>query len=236
MPFVPTCGPTRHSTTKEPFQRTLYRQSAQVCVPLDLNHFNTEEYQARKCVWTAAASCEAELDRGNGICVVTIGPPQTYPPGPIISGLPYPHPVGPCWVLSLVPCRTLSYPSSPGGACCQADGTQTPAPSKVSAYQLLDLIISQVAIKPSGIMSITRSAGDAAAAAPASPCSPGAGSLNPPAASALSTPVTPSLSSSALAAGHNWTLCSGCGTWSCTPQATSRLAGHGREGLHESPH
>ena len=46
MPFVPTCGPTRHSTTKEPFQRTLYRQSAQVCVPLDLNHFNTEEYQA----------------------------------------------------------------------------------------------------------------------------------------------------------------------------------------------
>ena len=79
-------GPTRHSTAKESSQRTLYRRSAQECVQLDLNHVIAEEYETRKCIWTAAASYDAELDRGDGICVAIFGPPKTSLPGPIISG------------------------------------------------------------------------------------------------------------------------------------------------------
>ena len=59
-------GPTRHSTAKEASQRTVYRRPAQECVQLDLNHVITEEYKPRKCVWTTAASYDAELDRGDG--------------------------------------------------------------------------------------------------------------------------------------------------------------------------
>ena len=79
-------GPTRHSIAKESSQRTLYRRSAQECVQLDLNHVIAEEYETRKCIWTAAASYDAELDRGDGICVAIFGPPKTSLPGPIISG------------------------------------------------------------------------------------------------------------------------------------------------------
>jgi hypothetical protein len=79
-------GPTRHSTAKEASQRTVYRRSAQECVQLDLNHVIAEEYETRKCLWTAAASYDAELDRGDGICVAIFGPPKIYLPGPIITG------------------------------------------------------------------------------------------------------------------------------------------------------
>ena len=79
-------GPTRHSTAKEASQRTVYRRSAQECVQLELNHVIAEEYEARKCLWTAAASYDAELDRGDGICVAIFGPPKIYLPGPIFTG------------------------------------------------------------------------------------------------------------------------------------------------------
>ena len=79
-------GPTRHSTAQEASQRTVYRRSAQECVQLDLNHVIAEEYETRKCLWTAAASYDAELDRGDGICVAVFGPPKIYLPGPIITG------------------------------------------------------------------------------------------------------------------------------------------------------
>ena len=80
-------GPTRHSTAKGASQRTLYRRSAQEYVQLDLNHVIAEEYETRKCIWTAAASYDMELDRGDGICVAIFGQPKTYLPGPIISGV-----------------------------------------------------------------------------------------------------------------------------------------------------
>ena len=79
-------GPTRHSLAKESSQRTLYRRSAQECVQLDLNHVIAEEFETRKCIWTAAASYDAELDRGDGICVAIFGPRKIYLPGPIICG------------------------------------------------------------------------------------------------------------------------------------------------------
>ena len=79
-------GPTRHSTAKEASQRTVYRRSAQECVQPDLNHVIAEEYETRKCLWTAAAIYDAELDRGGGICVAIFGPPKIYLPGPIITG------------------------------------------------------------------------------------------------------------------------------------------------------
>ena len=79
-------APTRHSTAKEASHRTVYRRSTQECVQLDLNHVIAEEYETRKCRWTAAASYDAELDRGDGICVAIFGPPKTYLPGPIITG------------------------------------------------------------------------------------------------------------------------------------------------------
>ena len=74
-------GPTRHSTAKEASQRTVYRRSAQECVQLDLNHVIAEECETRKCLLTAAASHDAELDRGDGICVAIFGPPKIYLPG-----------------------------------------------------------------------------------------------------------------------------------------------------------
>ena len=45
-----------------------------------------EEYETRKCLWTAAARYDAELDRGDGIYVTIFGPPKIYLPGPIITG------------------------------------------------------------------------------------------------------------------------------------------------------
>ena len=44
------------------------------------------EYETRKCIWTAAASCDAELDRGDVICVAVFGPSKICLPGPIITG------------------------------------------------------------------------------------------------------------------------------------------------------
>ena len=69
-------GPTRQSTAKEASQRTVCRRSAQECGQLDLNHVIAEEYETRKCLWTAAASYDAELDRGDGICVAILDHPK----------------------------------------------------------------------------------------------------------------------------------------------------------------
>ena len=81
-------GPTRHSTATEASQRTVYRRSAQECVQRDLNHVIAEEYETPKCLWTAAASYDAELDRGDGVCVAIFGPlaPKIYLPGPLFTG------------------------------------------------------------------------------------------------------------------------------------------------------
>ena len=79
-------GPTGYSAAKEPSLLTLYQRSAQVLGPLDFSHVAAEEYESRKCIWTAAASCDAELDRGDGICMAIPGPPNIYLPGPIIGG------------------------------------------------------------------------------------------------------------------------------------------------------
>ena len=77
---------TRYSTAKAASQRTLYRVSAQERFLLDLNHVIAEKDETRKCIWTAAASCDAELDRGDGICVAIFGPPNIYLPGPNVNG------------------------------------------------------------------------------------------------------------------------------------------------------
>jgi len=106
-----TCGPTSHSTAKEAAQRTLYRRSPHEFVWRDLNHAIAEEYETRECIWTAAAGSykrvkgrshpvenrpnmhptaaarfDAELDRGDGICVAIFVPFEKFLPGQKNSG------------------------------------------------------------------------------------------------------------------------------------------------------
>ena len=66
-------------------KRDMHR-SAQEFVPPDLNHVLAEEDETRKCIWTAASSCDAEWDSADGSCVAMFGPTKIDLPGPITCG------------------------------------------------------------------------------------------------------------------------------------------------------
>ena len=90
MVFLCTRGNAVRSDEAQYSQRSIPAKCLpKICaqsVQLDLNHVIAEEYETRKCLWTAAASYDAELDRGDGFRVAIFGPPKIYLPGPIING------------------------------------------------------------------------------------------------------------------------------------------------------
>lgn len=64
---------------------TLAKIAANNCTTI-LNHVIADEYEVRKSIWTAAASCGMELDHNDGIRVAVFIPSRICLPGSIVSG------------------------------------------------------------------------------------------------------------------------------------------------------